>query len=43
MRVIADGYGRASLDSRKEVRMHVRDMMVFKDDGTLDEILMIRT
>ena len=43
VRVIADGYAHASLDSRKEVRMHVRDMMVFKDDGTLDEILMIRT
>ena len=43
VRVIADGYGHASLNGRKEVRMHVRDMMVFKDDGALDEILMIRT
>ena len=43
VRVIADGYGSKSLDSGKNVRLHVRDMMVFKDDGTLDDILMIRT
>ena len=43
VRVIADGYGHAALKSRSAVRMHVRDVMVFTDDGTLDEILLIRT
>ena len=43
VRVIADGYGSTSLDSKRDVRLHIRDMMVFKDDGTLEDILMIRT
>ncbi len=43
LRVITDGYGRADLIPGKEMRLHVRDLMVFEDDGTLGEILEIRT
>ena len=43
VRVITDGYGHANHDSMRDVRLHIRDMMVFKDDGTLGDILMIRT
>ncbi len=43
VRVIADGYGHSALKAGSEVKMHVRDLMVFEDDGTLEEILRIQT
>ncbi len=43
VRVIADGYLYRDLEPGSEVRLHIRDLMTFEDDGTLEEILQIRT
>ena len=43
VRVIANGYEYKQLKDGQQVRLAIRDMMVFEDDGTLDEMLQIRT
>ena len=43
VRVIAGGYLYDRLSPGQEVRLQVRDMMVFPDDGTLEQMLTIRT
>ena len=43
VRVIANGYEYKQLKDGQQVRLSIRDMMVFEDDGTLDEMLQIRT
>ena len=43
VRVIRDGYEHRNMKEGDEVRLRVRDMMVFRDDGTLEEILRIQT
>ena len=43
VRVIANGYEYKNLREGQQVRLSIRDMMVFEDDGTLDEMLQIRT
>ena len=43
VRVIANGYEYQNLKTGQDVRLSIRDMMVFEDDGTLDQMLMIRT
>ena len=43
VRVIANGYEFKNLREGQQVRLSIRDMMVFEDDGTLDEMLQIRT
>ena len=41
--VIANGYEYKSLKNGQKVRLGVRDMMVFEDDGTLEQMLTIQT
>ncbi len=43
VRVITGGRAYRTLKTGQEVRLKVEDFMVFPDDGTLDEILKIRT
>ncbi|MBR4333003.1 MAG: ABC transporter ATP-binding protein [Clostridia bacterium] len=43
VRVIANGYEYKSLKNGQQVRLAVRDMMVFEDDGTLEQMLKIQT
>ena len=43
VRVIANGYEYKNMREGQQVRLSIRDMMVFEDDGTLDEMLQIRT
>jgi hypothetical protein len=43
VRVIANGYEYKNLKAGQHVRLSIRDMMVFEDDGTLEEMLQIRT
>ena len=43
VRVIAPGYLHGSLHADADVRLSVRDFMVFEDDGMLEEILRIQT
>ena len=43
VRVIANGYEHKDLRDGQQVHLAIRDMMVFEDDGTLDEMLQIRT
>ncbi|MBQ6504135.1 MAG: ABC transporter ATP-binding protein [Flexilinea sp.] len=43
IRVIANGYLHKELWDGQTVHLAIRDMMVFEDDGTLDEMLKIRT
>ena len=43
MRVITDGYAYKTLHEGDEVRLHIRDFMVFEDDGLLEKMLEIRT
>ena len=43
IRVIAPGYEYGSLSLQQDVRLAIREFMVFADDGSLDEMLQIRT
>ena len=43
VRVIAGGWLHERLRTGEKVRLQVRDLMVFPDDGTLEEMLTIRT
>ncbi len=43
VRVITGGYRYGTLRAGEKVRLQVRDMMVFPDDGSLEEILSIQT
>ena len=43
IRVITNGYEYKNLREGQQVRLSVRDLMVFRDDGTLEQTLMIRT
>ena len=43
IRVIANGYEYHSLKEGQQIRMAVRSFMVFEDDGSLDQMLKIRT
>ena len=43
VRVIANGYEYKSLKNGQKVRLGVRDMMVFEDDGLLEQLLKIQT
>ena len=43
VRVIANGYEYKHLKNGQQVRLSIRDMMIFIDDGTLEEMLRIRT
>ncbi len=43
LRVIAPGYEYGSLSLQQDVRLAIREFMVFEDDGSLDEMLQIRT
>ncbi len=43
VRVIAGGWLYDTLETGREVRLQVRDMMVFPDDGTLEQMLTIQT
>ncbi len=43
VRVIAGGYEYKKMQNGQQVRLSVRDKMVFADDGTLEQILKIRT
>lgn len=43
VRVITEGFAYRKLKEGQQVRLGVRDMMVFADDGTLEEMLQIRT
>lgn len=43
IRVIANGYEYQNLTKGQQVRLSIRNFMVFEDDGTLDEMLKIRT
>ena len=42
-RVIANGYEYKTLKQGQKVRLGIRNLMVFEDDGTLEEMLKIRT
>ncbi|MBR5691176.1 MAG: ABC transporter ATP-binding protein [Verrucomicrobia bacterium] len=43
VRVIANGYEYQNLKEGQQVHLSIRDMMVFEDDGTLEQMLEIRT
>lgn len=43
VRVITSGYEYKNLHEGQQVRLSVRDLMVFEDDGTLEQMLLIRT
>ena len=43
VRVITDGYAYRNMQEGQNVRLSVRDFMVFKDDGSLEETLRIKT
>ena len=43
VRVIANGYEYKNLKDGQQVRLAIRDMMVFEDDGMLEDMLKIRT
>ena len=43
VRVIANGYEYKTLKQGQKVRLGIRNLMVFEDDGTLEEMLKIRT
>ena len=43
VRVIAGGWLHSQFSAGQSVRLQVRDMMVFPDDGTLEQLLTIRT
>lgn len=43
VRVITNGYEYKNLREGQPVRLAIRDMMVFKDDGQLEQMLTIRT
>ena len=43
VRVITDGFAYKSLREGQQVRLSVRDFMVFDDDGSLEETLRIKT
>ena len=41
--MIANGYEYKHLQNGQQVRLAVRDLMVFEDDGSLEQMLKIRT
>ena len=43
IRVIVNGHEYKRLQNGQQVRLSIRDLMVFPDDGMLDEVLQIRT
>ena len=43
VRVITDGYAYTDMTEGQDVRLSVRDCIVFEDDGSLEEMLRIRT
>ena len=43
VRVITDGFAYRSLTEGQKVRLSIRDLMVFEDDGSLEEMLRIKT
>jgi hypothetical protein len=43
VRVIVNGHEYKRLQNGQQVRLSIRDLMVFPDDGMLDEVLQIRT
>ena len=43
VRVITDGYAFRSLREGQDLRLTVRDFIVFEDDGSLEETLQIKT
>ena len=43
VRVIANGYEYSQLKDGQEVRLSIRDTMVFEDDGLLEQMLQIQT
>ena len=43
VRAVTDGYAYKSLKEGQDVRLSVRDYMVFEDDGSLEEMLRIKT
>ena len=43
VRAIAPGYTYPTLKEDRSVRLSIRSLMVFEDDGTLDEMLRIKT
>ena len=43
VRVITDGYAYKRMTAGQEVRLSVRDYIVYEDDGSLEETLEIRT
>ena len=43
VRVIANGYEYKSLKEGQKVRLSIRDIMVFEDDGLLEQLLKIQT
>ncbi|MBQ6550255.1 MAG: ABC transporter ATP-binding protein [Lachnospiraceae bacterium] len=43
VRVITDGYAYKSMTAGQEVRLSVRDYIIYEDDGSLEETLEIRT
>ncbi len=43
VRVITDGYAYKKMKDGQNVRLSVRDLMVFEDDGSLEETLRIKT
>ena len=43
VRVITDGYAYRKMQEGQNVRLSVRDFLVFKDDGSLEETLRIKT
>ena len=43
VRVIANGYEYKSLKNGQKVRLGIRDIMVFEDDGLLEQLLKIQT
>lgn len=43
VRVITDGHAYGRMRQGQEVRLSVRDFIVFPDDGSLEEMLRIKT
>ncbi|MBR2668393.1 MAG: ABC transporter ATP-binding protein [Solobacterium sp.] len=43
VRVITDGYAYRNMQEGQKVQLEVRDFIVFKDDGSLEEMLKIKT
>ena len=43
VRVITDGFAFRNMQEGQAVRLSVRDVIVFEDDGSLEETLRIKT